>query len=258
LNCKAAGQEKSARLPLFHQSKTRRMVLSGRTSAATLHLWREIDSINRAGEYMIMTSERSRYAAAVWATVVSMAIGLPSDAMAEVACTGHQLLPDPRPASSCERVPPSLFPSPDGARTALVLPVDPSLHATPDMESRVDITARGRHIRASKDYSSPGGANGYYVVQATWTPDSQFFVYSLSSSGGHSPWQSPIALYSRTGNTFVSFSDLIGGDPTLSANFKIIGAHSIVATTWRNRNVEQSRKVTVNLRKAMSTLPARP
>jgi hypothetical protein len=245
-------------LLLFHQSKPRKMVLSGSISATTLHLWREIDSINRAGEYMIMTSERSQYAAAVWATVVSMAMGLPSDASAKVACSGHQLLPDPRPASSCERVPSSLFPSPDGALTALVLPVDPSPHATPDMESRVDIRARGGHIRASKNYSSPGGANGYYVVQATWTPDSQFFVYSLSSSGGHSPWQSPIALFSRTGNTFVSFSDLIGGDPTLSANFKIVGAHSVIATTWRNRNIEQARKVMVDLKKATSKVPARP
>src|SRR5262249_23644314 len=61
------------------------------------------------------------------------------------------------------------------------------LYATPDMESRVVIRASNSDTLTSKDYSSPRGANGYYVVNAKWSPDSQFFVYSMSSSGGHSP-----------------------------------------------------------------------
>jgi hypothetical protein len=35
----------------------------------------------------------------------------------------------------------------------------------------------------SKDYSSPRGMNRYYVDHGKWSPDSQFFVYSLISSG---------------------------------------------------------------------------
>jgi hypothetical protein len=73
----------------------------------------------------------------------------------------------------------------------VVLPVEISLNATPDMESRVVIrTSKGETV-TSKDYSSPRGFNGYYVVRAQWSPDSKFFVYSLSSSGGHSPWSFP-------------------------------------------------------------------
>ena len=204
-----------------------------------------------------MGSERSGCAAAVACAILALMLRS-SDAMARTACEGHQLLPVPRAVSSCKTPRPSSFPSPDRALTAVVVPADPSLHATPDMESRIDVKSRSGRIRASKDYSSPGGANGYYVIRAKWTSDSQFFVYSLSSSGGHSPWQSPMAIYSRAAKAFVSFSDLIGGNPTLSSNFKLIGAHGLIATTWRDQNIERPRQVTVDLKDAMSKLPARP
>jgi hypothetical protein len=63
------------------------------------------------------------------------------------------------------------------------------------MESRVVIRTSNGETLNSKDYSSPRGFNGYYVVNAKWSPDSRFFVYSMSSSGGHSPWQFPMAVY---------------------------------------------------------------
>src|SRR5262249_44962548 len=114
-----------------------------------------------------------------------------NDVSAEVACSGHKLLPIPRPQSSCSDVKPRIYPSPDGALRALVFPVDVSLYATPDMDSRVVIRTSKGDTLTSKDYSSPRGANGYYVFNAKWSPDSQFFVYSMSSSGGHSPWSYP-------------------------------------------------------------------
>jgi hypothetical protein len=118
-----------------------------------------------------------------------------TDASAEVTCSGHKLLPIPRPQSSCGNVKPRIYPSPDGALRALVFPVDVSLYATPDMESRVVIRTNKGDTLTSKDYSSPRGANGYYVFNAKWSPYSQFFVYSMSSSGGHSPWSFPMMVY---------------------------------------------------------------
>ena len=68
----------------------------------------------------------------------------PASAVAELACSGHQLLRNPRPQSSCSNVKPAIYASPDGALRALVVPVDVSLYATPDMESRIVIrTATG-------------------------------------------------------------------------------------------------------------------
>ena len=61
--------------------------------------------------------------------------------------------------------------SPDGELRASVIPVGVSLYATPDIESRVVIRSGKGDTLTSKDYSSPRGANGYYVDEAKWTPE---------------------------------------------------------------------------------------
>jgi len=101
---------------------------------------------------------------------LSSATLVPAPALAEVVCSGHRLLSSPRPESSCSSLKPRIYPSPDGALRALVLPVDVSLYATPDMESRVVIRTSNGDTVTSKDYSSPRGTNGYYVVNATGRP----------------------------------------------------------------------------------------
>jgi hypothetical protein len=181
----------------------------------------------------------------------------PAAALDDAVCSGHRLLSTPRPESSCTDVKPLLYPSPDGALRALVFPVDVSLYATPDMESRVVIRTSKGDTLTSKDYSSPRGANGYYVVDARWSPDSQFFVYSMSSSGGHSPWSFPIMVYGRKKNVFAAFSDMINGNPTLSAEFNFTGPHTLVASTWKGPgSIDQKVPVTVDLEAAFGKLPS--
>jgi hypothetical protein len=178
-----------------------------------------------------------------------------TDTPAQVACSGHKLLPIPRPESSCSDVKPQIYPSPDGALRALVLPVDVSLYATPDMESRVVIRSSNSDTLISKDYSSPRGANGYYVVNAKWSPDSQFFVYSMSSSGGHSPWLFPMMVYSRQKNRIAGFSDMIHGGPTVSADFHFAGPHTLIASTWKQPgSLDDKIAVTVDLEEAFAKL----
>jgi hypothetical protein len=171
-------------------------------------------------------------------------------------CTGHQLLRTRRPESSCSNVKPRIYPSPDGTLRAVVFPVDISLDATPDMESRIVIRSRKGDTLASKDYSSARGFNGYHVVNAKWSPDSKFFVYSMSSSGGHSPWQFPMAVYGREKNAFAAFSDMINGNPTISGDFKLVGPHTVVASTWKQPGaIEDKVAVTVDLAEAFAKLP---
>src|SRR6266516_1077259 len=180
-----------------------------------------------------------------------------TDASAEVVCSGHKLLPIPRPQSSCSNVKPRIYPSPDGALRALVFPVDVSLYATPDMESRVVIRTSKGDTLTSKDYSSPRGTNGYYVFNAKWSPDSQFFVYSMASSGGHSPWSFPMMVYSRQKKRIVEFSDMIEGKPTISADFHFLGPHTLVAGTWKAPGaLDDKVPVTVDLDHAFGKLPA--
>jgi hypothetical protein len=187
--------------------------------------------------------------------IVGMAM-LPAVAVAQVPCTGHKLLPTPRPESSCSNVKPKVYPSPDGTLRALVYPVDISLHATPDMESRVVIRSSKGETLTSKDYSSPRGANGYYVVDAKWSPDSQFFAYSMSSSGGHSPWSFPMAVYGRSKSRIAAFSDMINGNPTVSPDFSFTGPHTLVASTWKQPGAfEDKVPVTVDLADVFGKLP---
>src|SRR5262245_63591055 len=80
---------------------------------------------------------------------------------------------------------------------------------------------------------SPRGTNGYYVLVAKWSPDSQFFVYSLTSSGGHSPWSFPMMVYSRKRDQTAKFSDMIDVLPTLSGQFELSAPHTVTARTWK-------------------------
>jgi hypothetical protein len=186
------------------------------------------------------------------ATLVSVTVVLaPGFACAEVPCSGHQFLQKPRPETSCLTAAPQMFVSPDGALRASVLPVDVSLYATPDMESRVVIRSSDGNTLTSADYSSPRGSNGYYVFAAKWSPDSQFFVYSLTSSGGHSPWSFPIMVYSRKTRSIARFSDMINGRPTVSGNFRFSGPHTLIASTWKKPGAFDDKLVVgVDLEKA--------
>jgi hypothetical protein len=180
----------------------------------------------------------------------------PADAEDGSRCSGHQLLPAPRAESSCAEIRPEIHPSPDKSLRALVLPVDADLHATPDMESRVVIRSADGKLLTSKDYSSPRGSNGYYVVRGKWSPDSQFFVFSTASSGGHSPWSFPTWVFSREKNAIVSFNKMIGDNPTTSEEFKFSGPHTVTATTWEKPGSENRIPVVVDLEDAMKKIAA--
>jgi hypothetical protein len=85
----------------------------------------------------------------------AMLIFLPANGLGDVPCSGHKLLPKPRPEASCRNFVPQIYVSPDQALRASVLPSDVSLYATPDMESRVVIRTSKGDTLTSKDYSSP-------------------------------------------------------------------------------------------------------
>jgi len=177
-------------------------------------------------------------------------------ALAETPCAGHRMFETPRDESSCETVKPQSFPSPDAALQALVFPVDIDLHATPDMESRVAFRDKDGRLLNSKSFASARGVDGYYVASAQWSPDSRFFVFSLSSSGGHSPWSFPIWVYSRETNSFAEFSRMIGGKPTLAPDFQFVGPRTVTAATWEEAGSQTKVPVSVDLASAAKSAPA--
>jgi hypothetical protein len=189
-------------------------------------------------------------------TGVATAASLSVAASADDNCSGHQLLSVPRTATSCRDAAPQTYVSPDAALNALIYPVDASLYASPDMESRFVINTREGKLLTAKDYSSPNGTNGYYVVVAKWSPDSQFFVYSMSSSGGHSPWSFPMWVYGRQKNLIVDFSAMIGNNPTVASDFTFTGPHTVSAKTWEKPGSDNSVPVTVDLEAAIAKVAA--
>jgi hypothetical protein len=187
--------------------------------------------------------------------ITGATLPLAETAFAEPPCGGHQLLPTPRPEMSCQTLVPELFVSPDKATHTLVYPADVSLYATPDMESRVVFRSSDGTTLTSQDYSSPRGTNGYYVFHGQWSPDSHYFVFSMSSSGGHSPWSFPIKVYAVKKNLIANFSDMIGGNPTVSGQFQFSGPHILVASTWKKPGAtEDAIQVSVDLEAAFEKL----
>lgn len=107
--------------------------------------------------------------------------------------------------------------SPDGKLQALVIPVGKVDDRAG--ESRVEIRDSGDKMFLTKSFASKDGEHGYVVYEAAWTPDSQFFVFSTGSSGGHQPWHSPTYFYCRSDRRLRVLDDYVG--PVTDPNFQL-------------------------------------
>jgi hypothetical protein len=107
--------------------------------------------------------------------------------------------------------------SPDQQLRACVLPV--GKQAPPLNESRIEIHDVNNRVLAFKDFGSADGEHGRNVQKSQWTPDSQFFVFSTASSGGHSPWNWQTYFYDRAKNGFQEVDTFTG--PVISRDFTL-------------------------------------
>jgi hypothetical protein len=98
---------------------------------------------------------------------------------------------------------------------------------TGSSESRVQILASDGTQLRTHDFSSSDGEHGYGVDGAQWMPDSQYFVFRMRSSGGHSPMFAPIVFWSRKANRFYSLTNY-----TADQAFVVVGADQLKALTW--------------------------
>lgn len=115
--------------------------------------------------------------------------------------------------------------SPDGSVLVEISSVgkEPGLA---DYESRIKFQAGDGTISCTLDYSSEDSEHGCGVVKAEWTPDSQYFVYSLASSGGHQAWHAPTQFLSRGDGKVRSLDDYFEIGIT-SPDFRIIAPNTI-------------------------------
>jgi hypothetical protein len=131
------------------------------------------------------------------------------------ACAQQPAAQPPAPAQSvnCPGVT-----SPDQQLRACILSV--GKHPNPPFnESSVVIRNMTGNLLATKNFKSPDGEHGRNVQKNQWSHDSQFFVFSTASSGGHSPWHWQTYFYDRRANTFKEVDNFTG--PIIKRNFKL-------------------------------------
>src|SRR5258708_4064772 len=121
------------------------------------------------------------------------------------------------------------IPSSDHALNAVVTPIGREAK-----ESRVEIQNSDGRALCTEDYSSADGEHGLAVTEDRWTPDSRFFVYSTSSSGGHQPYHAPTFFYSRRHNRVRDIQELTHRmvvDQAPDAEFKIVPPDTLALVT---------------------------
>jgi hypothetical protein len=126
------------------------------------------------------------------------------------------------------------FPSPDGAITAFVWSTK-APEAT--KESRIELRSQDGQVLASRSYASKDGEHGHGVTKAAWTPDSQFFVYSLESSGGHQAWHTPVQFFSRSKNKIFSLDNTLK-DSVTNPQFLVSAPDSVTVELMSARQTK--------------------
>lgn len=96
--------------------------------------------------------------------------------------------------------------SPDGGLRATIVGIGKKYRGN-YYESRVQVRTTHGKLVFQASFGSPDNEQGYGVVCIGWTPDSQFFVWSMASSGGHQAGYFPAFFYSRRLDRAFSFID---------------------------------------------------
>ena len=103
-------------------------------------------------------------------------------------------------------------------------------------ESLVTVLAEDGKALCTIDYASDDGEHGFAVAKAEWTPDSRFFVYSLTSSGGHQPWHTPTDFYDRIHGVLRSLDNYFP-EGISKADFLLVAPNTVETEVWRGRPV---------------------
>ena len=111
------------------------------------------------------------------------------------------------------------FKAKDGTRV-MILPAGKQ-SGRADAESRIEFYSPQNQFLCALDYSSEDSEHGFGVVKAAWTRDNNYFVFSLTSSGGHQPWHSPTLFYTIGDNAIRSLDDYVQAPGISNGDFTL-------------------------------------
>lgn len=127
------------------------------------------------------------------------------------------------------------IPSPDGKLIARILPIQKTKEGPP--EFKIEVIDAGGKLAAREDFTSKTGNQGLSIDKAEWSPDSQFFVFSTFSSGGHMAWQFPTFFFARRDNRIYRFADFL--PPIAEGDFTLKSPDTIAITIWTPMTTEK-------------------
>ena len=136
------------------------------------------------------------------------------------------------------------YTAPDGGVRVVIVPVSKETGRS-EYESRIEFKSRDAKIACALDYSSEDNEHGFGIVKAEWTPDSQYFVFSLTSSGGHQPWHAPTQFLSRQDGTVRSLDDYFAAAGISKTDFRLIAPNTVETEVWEDKSVPVSVKLAV-------------
>ena len=106
------------------------------------------------------------------------------------------------------------------------------------LESRVRVRNSKGALLFDKSFVSKDHRHGMGVVQAEWTANSQFFVFSMSSSGGHQPWHAFTFVFSVSTIELISIDKIV--EPVTSP-FKLFPPDSLEAIGFKTSIKEETK-----------------
>jgi hypothetical protein len=119
--------------------------------------------------------------------------------------------------------------SPDGTLQARIIHIQGK---TGCGESRVEIRNRAAELLQTASYTSDDGEHGWGVEKAAWTPNSGFFIFSMSSSGGHEAKHFPTFFYVRKTNNIETLEKFLRNVAVDDPEFQILPLDTIEISGW--------------------------
>lgn len=125
--------------------------------------------------------------------------------------------------------------SPDGMFRSHITTNRKSADVPPEFV--LEVSHSGGRIAARGDYTSESGEHGLSLENAAWTPDSQFFIFTTVSSGGHMAWQYLTFFFDRRDNKIHDFNDFL--PPVAEGSFTLKAPDIITLTIWTPLTTEK-------------------